>query len=456
MKDIQLERLVKKEEERQKNGIDLIPSENHASSYVRSFLSSVFGNKYSEGYPKKRYYGGNEWVDDVELLAQKRAQKLFHVPFVNVQPYSGSPANLAVYLSVCKPGDTIMGQALTAGGHLTHGHPVSATGMFYKSIQYKVKNPHFAKASRGEQNSKVKNSIENDLFDYDEIKKLAETHRPKLIWVGATAYPLIFHYDRFAEIADEIGCYLAADISHVAGLIAAGVHPSPAEHTHIITTTTHKTLRGPRGALIMVTHKGLKKDPELGDKINKAVFPGLQGGPHDHQTAAIAAALHEAAQPSFATYGRQIVKNTRILAQTLIHGGLNLVGGGTENHLILVDLSPTHGPGTGVFAQKALDAVRLTVNKNTVPGEPSSPFYPSGIRLGTPAATTRCMKEHEMEAIGKIIGKTLHEIKKYKLPHEKTKRIAYLAHFEKEIRFSKTLKKLATKVRAIAIRFPIP
>lgn len=446
MKDIALERLVKKEEERQKNGIELIPSENHASSYVRSFLSSVFGNKYSEGYPKKRYYGGNEWVDDVELLAQTRAQQLFDVPFVNVQPYSGSPANLAVYLSVCSPGDTIMGQALTAGGHLTHGHPVSATGMFYKSVQYGIKNLKSKKIS----------SSDKDLFDYDEIRKLARTHRPKLIWVGATAYPLIFHYDRFAEIADEIGCYLAADISHVAGLIAAGAHPSPAKETHIITTTTHKTLRGPRGALIMVTHKGLKKDPELGDKINRAVFPGLQGGPHDHQTAAIAAALHEAAQPSFVSYGRQIVKNARVLGQTLMQEGLSLVGGGTENHLILIDLSPTHGPCSGVFAQKALDAVCLTVNKNTVPGEPSSPFYPSGIRLGTPAPTTRGMKEREMEAIGKIIGKTLHEIKKYKLPHEKTKRIPYLTDCEKEIRSNKTLKKYAHEVRSIAMKFPIP
>lgn len=438
--------LVKKEEKRQKEGIELIPSENYASSAVRQVLSSYFVNKYSEGYPKKRYYGGNENVDQVEVIAQERAKKLFKVPYVNVQPYSGSPANLAVCLAVCRPGETIMGQALIAGGHLTHGHNVSATGIYYKTVQYGLLS----------ENGKKKLKTEKDLFDYEEIRRLAVKHKPKLIWVGATAYPLIFHYDKFAKIADEIGAYLVADIAHVAGLIAGGVHPSPVPYVHIVTTTTHKTLRGPRGAMIMVTDKGLKKDPDLAKKIDKAVFPGLQGGPHDNQTAAIAVALYEAMQPSFKSYARQIIKNSTILAKELIKGGLTLVGGGSENHLILVDLMPSHGAGAGVFAQKALDLVGLTLNKNTVPGESSSPFYPSGIRLGTPAATTRGMKEKEMKFIAKIIIQVLEKIKKYHLPKEKEKRSDYIADFLREISRDKEFKKMREEVKKTAVRFPIP
>src|SRR3989344_2989664 len=261
--DKQIYTLIKKEEKRQKEGIELIPSENYASKHVRIPLSSPFVNKYSEGYPQKRYYGGNEIVDDVDLLAQERAKKIFRVVHANVQPYSGSPANFAVYLATCKPGDTIMGQALVAGGHLTHGHMVSATGIFFNSVQYGV----------------MTEAKDGNLFDYAEIRRLAKKHKPRLIWVGATAYPLKFNYKKFAEIADEVGAYLAADIAHVAGLIAGKAHPSPVPFVHIVTTTTHKTLRGPRGAMIMVTNKGLKKDPELGDKINKADFQGLHGGP---------------------------------------------------------------------------------------------------------------------------------------------------------------------------------
>ena len=275
MIDKTLQGLVKEEKKRQKEGIELIPSENFASASVRSYLSTEFVNKYSEGYPGKRYYGGNEVVDKVEILAQERAKKLFNVPFVNVQPYSGSPANLAVYLAVCKPGDSIMGQGLTAGGHLTHGHPVSATGIFYESHQYGV------------------DPTSSDLFNYDDILKLALLHKPKLIWVGATAHPLIFDYKKFSDIAQKVGAVLAADISHIAGLIVGGVHPSPVPYVHIVTSTTHKTLRGPRGAMIMVTKKGLEAYPDLPDRINKAVFPGLQGGPHDNQTAAIAAAYFD-------------------------------------------------------------------------------------------------------------------------------------------------------------------
>lgn len=442
MFDKKIYQLIRKEEKRQREGIELIPSENYASAGVRQALSSYFVNKYSEGYPKKRYYGGNENVDEVEILAQERAKKIFKVPFVNAQPYSGSPANLAVCLATCDPGDVIMGQALTAGGHLTHGHSVSATGIFYKSVQYSLK------ASSSKSN--------NDLFDYHQIRLLAKQYKPKLIWVGATAYPLQFHYEKFAQIADEVGAYLAADIAHIAGLIVGRVHPSPVAHVHIITTTTHKTLRGPRGAMIMVTEKGLKKDPELSDKINRAVFPGLQGGPHDNQTAAIATALYEAMQPSFKKYAAQIVKNAKTLAEVLIEGGLSLIGGGTENHLILIDLTPLLGPGTGVFAQKALDLIGLTVNKNTVPNEQSSPFYPSGIRLGTPAATTREMKEKEMEFIGKLVLKVIKLIQPYQLPKDKEKRKDYILKFEKEIKQKKEIKKLRNEVKKLASRFSIP
>ncbi len=469
MKDTKIYNLIKKEEKRQKEGIELIPSENYASANVRKVLSSVFVNKYSEGYPGKRYYGGNEVVDEMERLAQERVKKLFGVPFANVQPYSGSPANLAVYLATCQPGDVIMGQALTAGGHLTHGHKVSATGIFYKSVQYSLKNiavggrfrraPDSAQLKRaltGRKNMTESTAIANDLFDYDEILRLAKEYRPRLIWVGATAYPLKFNYEKFAKIADEVGAYLAADIAHVAGLIAGGAHPSPVPHVHIVTTTTHKTLRGPRGALIMVTKKGLIKDPELAEKINKAVFPGLQGGPHDNQTAAIAMALYEAAQPSFKHYAQQIVKNAKALAKVLTEGELYLVGGGSENHLILVDLSSTHGPGAGVFAQKALDFVGLTLNKNTVPGEPFSPFYPSGIRLGTPAATTRGMKEKEMKFIGETILKVLNLIKCYHLPPNKDTRREYIKTFEKKMKMNEQIKKLRNEVKKLAVKFPIP
>ncbi len=441
MQDKQIYNLIEKEEIRQKEGVELIPSENYASTHVRTALSSALVNKYSEGYPGKRYYGGNEIIDDVEIIARERAKELFGVEHANVQPYSGSPANLAVYLATCQPRDTVMGQALVAGGHLTHGHMVSATGIFFNSVQYGVL-PEVTK--------------DGDLFDYDEIRKLVQKHKPKLIWVGATAYPLQFKYEKFAKIADEVGAYLAADIAHVAGLIAGGAHPSPVPHVHIVTTTTHKTLRGPRGAMIMVTKKGLEKDPELPKKIDKAVFPGLQGGPHDNQTAAIAIALYEAMQPSFKEYAHQVVKNAKTLAKTLVDHGFKVVGNTSENHLVLVDLSPTHGPGAGYFAEYALDHVGLTLNKNTVPGEPGSPFYPSGIRLGTPAATTRGMKEKEMVFIGNVMNKVLDRVKKYKLPADKTARKEYFKKFKSEIDKDRHLKGIREKVTQMVLPFPIP
>jgi len=438
MIDKQLLELVKSEKKRQKEGIELIPSENFASASVRSYLSTEFVNKYSEGYPGKRYYGGNEVVDQVERLAQERAKKLFGVPYVNVQPYSGSPANLAVYLAVCKPGDSIMGQGLTAGGHLTHGHNVSATGIFYVSHQYGV------------------DPKSKDLFDYDAILKLAMEHKPKLIWVGATAHPLQFNYKKFSEIAEKVGAVLAADISHIAGLIVGGAHPSPVPYVHIVTTTTHKTLRGPRGAMIMVTQKGLDAYPDLPDRINKAVFPGLQGGPHDNQTLAIAAALAEASTKQFAVYANQIVKNSVALADELKKQGLTLVGGTSQNHLILVDLTPLMGPGAGIFMQKALDAVGLTLNKNTVPGELSSPFYPSGVRLGTPAATSRGMKVSDMKRIGGFIGRVLAEIKDYRLPGDKESRLLLFKKYDAVLAKNPAIKKIRAEVRIMAKGFLLP
>lgn len=438
MKDKKILNLIKKEEKRQKEGIELIPSENYASRAVKKVLSSCFINKYSEGYPKRRYYGGNEVVDEMEVLCQERAKKLFKVPFVNVQPYSGSPANLAVYLAVCQPGDVVVGQALTAGGHLTHGHKVSATGIYYKAIQYGV-DPKKEK-----------------LLNYDEIRSLVKKYKPRLIWVGATAYPLKFEYEKFAEIADEVGAYLAADIAHVSGLIVGGVHPTPVPYVHIVTTTTHKTLRGPRGAMIMVTEKGLKKDPDLPNKINKAVFPGLQGGPHDNQTAALAVALYEASTVEFKKYAHQVVKNAQMLARILNEGGLDLVGGGTENHLILVDLSETLGVGNGIFAEKALDMVGLTVNKNTVPEEKSSPFYPSGIRIGTPAATTRGMKEKEMKFIGKAILDVINILKEFKIPTDKEEKKEFVSKLIKELSEREEIKLLRKKIKQMALKFPLP
>ncbi len=442
MKDKKVLFFILKERKRQREGIELIPSENYASKEVKKVLSSEFVNKYSEGYPGKRYYGGNEWVDEIEKLAQERAKRLFNVEYVNVQPYSGSPANLAVHMALCKPGEVIMGQTLTSGGHLTHGHHVSASGIFFKAYQYGLKK-------KGVYQDK-------DLFDYNEIEKLVSKVKPKAIWVGTSAYPLIINYKKFYEIAEKVNAYLVADIAHIAGLIVAGVHPSPVPYVHVITTTTHKTLRGPRGAMIMITKKGLKKDPDLPKKIDSAVFPGLQGGPHDNQTAAIAVALYEASQPSFKRYVLQIVKNAKKLAEVLREGGLQLVGGGTDNHLILVNLTNILGPGAGIFVQKALDKIGLTVNKNTVPDETSSPFYPSGIRLGTPAATSRGMKEKEMEFIGKKILEVIDLLKKYRLPKENQERVKYIANFEREISQNKILKRMRLEVKKVALKFAIP
>jgi glycine hydroxymethyltransferase len=434
--DAELYGMIKSEEHRQKFGLELIPSENYTSEAVMQAMGSTLTNKYSEGYPGKRYYGGNEFIDNIERLAQKRARELFKVPHVNVQAYSGSPANLAVYLATCNPGETIMGLNLLDGGHLTHGWKVSATGVFYKSVPYHVK--------------------EDGRIDVDEAWALAKEHKPKLFWAGATAYSYEYDYAKLAEIADSVGAYFAADIAHVAGLIAAGVHADAVPHSHIVTTTTHKTLRGPRGGMIMVTEKGLQKDAELAEKIDRAIFPGLQGGPHDHQTAAIAIALKEAATQEFKNYGKQIVANAKVLAATLLKNGMSLVGGGTENHLILLDLVPILGPGGGVLAQNALEAAGMTANKNTIPKDPSSPFYPSGVRLGSPALTTRGMKEAEMEKVGIWIAKVIKEISSYRLPTNKEERQAYLLKFSEEIKKNSAIQQSRKEIEEFCAKFPVP
>lgn len=424
---------IKAELERKRTGLEMIPSENFTSEAVLQALGSILTDKYSEGYPGKRYYGGNEIIDKVENLAMDRAKSLFGVPHANVQAYSGSPANLAVYIATCENGDPIMGQYLYDGGHMTHGWKLSITSRFFKSIPYHVRPDGY--------------------IDIEEVRRLAEENKPKLMWVGATAYPRPLPFKEFAEIAESVGAYLAADISHVSGLVLAGAHESPVNYAHIITTTTHKTLRGPRGALIMVTQKGLDKDPELAQKIDKAIIPGFQGGPHNHQTAAIAIALKEAAKPQFKEYGFQVVKNAKALAEELMSNGIKLVSGGTENHLILVDLT-AFGKGFGVFAQDALDVAGITVNKNTIPGDPSSPFYPSGIRMGTPPITTRGMKEPEMKLIGRFISEAINEVKNYSLPEKET-RAAYLANFEEEIRKNERLKAIRKQVYELCQKFPV-
>ena len=432
--DSKIFELIEKETDRQENGLEMIPSENHSSKAVREALGSVFTDKYSEGYPKKRYYGGNQFVDDVEILAQERAKKLFGVEHVNVQPYSGSPANQAVYFAVCKVGDSIMGQNLVAGGHLTHGWKVNFSGINYDSHQYEVG--------------------EDGYIDIEEVRKLALEHKPKLLWCGATAYPREFPFEEMSKIAEEVGAYFATDIAHIAGLVAGGAHKSPAEYADIITTTTHKTLRGPRGAMIMITKKGLEKDPDLAKKIDKAIFPGLQGGPHDHQTAAIAVALGEALKPEFKEYAHQIVKNSKALAESLMEEGIKLVTNGSENHLLLIDLTP-FGKGKGLYGQEALEKAGITVNKNTIPKEPASPFYPSGVRLGTPAITSRGMKEAEMKQIGKIMAKAIKKGCEFDFPDDKEQRKGAIEKFHEETDKDNEIKELRKEVLELCKKFPL-
>jgi glycine hydroxymethyltransferase len=363
--------LIEDEARRQFEKIRLIPSENYASVAVLEACGSVLNNKYSEGYPGRRYYEGQQFIDQIETIARERAKALFGVEHANVQPYSGSPANLAVYLAFLQPGDTVMGMALPMGGHLTHGWSVSATGKWFHAVQYGVRP-------------------ETGRVDLDQVRDLAVAQRPKVIFCGGTAIPRTIDFPAFATIAEEAGAILVADIAHIAGLIAGGAHPSPVGYAPVITTTTHKTLRGPRGAMIMST-------AEYASPLDKAVFPGLQGGPHNHTTAAIAVALHEAAQPEFRTYAHQVVSNAQALAAALTERGYDLVSGGTDNHLILMDL--TSKGIAGKPAAKALDRAGIELNYNTVPFDPRKPFDPSGVRLGTPSVTTRGLREEHMPQI---------------------------------------------------------
>jgi glycine hydroxymethyltransferase len=374
--DPEIATLIRKEAQRQHDKVRLIPSENYASRAVLEACGSVLANKYSEGYAGKRYYEGQQYIDEVELLAISRIKQLFGVEHANVQPYSGSPANFAVYFAFCKPGDPVMGMGLPSGGHLTHGWNVSVTGSYFKSHQYGVR--------KGDQ-----------LIDFDEVAKLAREHKPKLLWCGATAYPRLIDYDKFAEIAREVGAILVADIAHISGLIAGGAHPSPVGKAEIITSTTHKTLRGPRGGMILSTEKHRAA-------IDKAVFPGLQGGPHNSTTAAIAVAAKEASTPEFKRYAHAIVENAKAMAEGLLSRGISLVTGGTDNHLLLADLTPQGVPGK--VAAKALDRAGIVCNYNSIPFDTRKPFDPSGIRLGTPAITSRGMGKAEMRAIANFIA----------------------------------------------------
>jgi len=369
--DPEVAELIDAEARRQFEKIRLIPSENYVSEAVLEACGTVLTNKYSEGYPGRRYYEGQQFIDPIETLAARRAEALFGVDHANVQPYSGSPANLAVYLAFLQPGETVMGMALPMGGHLTHGWSVSATGKWFRSVQYGVR-------------------ADTGRVDLDQVHDLALAERPKLIFCGGTAIPRTIDFPAFAEIAAEAGAVLVADIAHIAGLVAGGAHPSPVGHAGVITTTTHKTLRGPRGAMIMTT-------AEHASRVDKAVFPGLQGGPHNHTTAAIAVALREAAQPAFTTYAHQVVANAKALAAALLERGYTLISGGTDNHLILIDLTPQGIAGKP--AARALDRAGIEVNYNTVPFDPRKPFDPSGIRIGTPAITTRGLGESHMAQV---------------------------------------------------------
>lgn len=378
-RDLEVWTIIKQEEERQASKIRLIASENYASHAVMEATGSVLTNKYSEGYPGRRYYQGQEHVDQIELLAQERAKKLFGVKYVNVQPYSGSPANLAVCFALLQPGDTIMGLHLPHGGHLTHGWKVNYSGVFYRSASYYLNDA--------------------GLFDYDAIEELAKEYRPKLIISGTSAYSRVIDWQRMTDIAHSVGAYSQADIAHIAGLIAGGEHPSPAGIVDVITTTTHKSLRGPRGAMIMTDSEDISK------KINRAIIPGLQGGPHNHTTAAIAVAMKEASTPEFRNYVRQIVANAQTLAEVLIDKGYRLISGGTDNHLMLIDMTSKNV--SGKQAAQALDLAGIVTNSNSIPNDPRKPFDPSGLRLGTPAVTSRGMRESEMRTIAEWIDRVV-------------------------------------------------
>ena len=386
--DIRIKEALEKEKLRQQNNIELIASENYASKDVMALQGSIFTNKYAEGYPGKRYYGGCINVDTVEDLAIEYVTKLFDCKYANVQPHSGSSANMAVYKALLNYGDKVMGMNLSHGGHLTHGHPINFSGLEYEIISYDV-------------------DPKTEMIDYDKLEQLALETKPKMIIAGGSAYSRIIDFKRFREIADKVGAYLMVDMAHIAGLVATGLHPSPIPYADVVTSTTHKTLRGPRGGIV------LTNDEEIAKKINKIVFPGIQGGPLMHVIAAKAECFYEALQPEFKTYQEQVLKNIKALAKILSDNGLRIISGGTDNHLILVDV--TSLGINGKEAEKLLDEVNITVNKNTIPFDKESPFKTSGIRLGSPAMTTRGLKEEDFEEIGHIIIDTFHNKDKEEL-----------------------------------------
>ena len=381
--DKEIYNAIIKEEKRQEEGIELIASENFVSKAVMEAAGSVFTNKYAEGYPEKRYYGGCRNADTVEKLAIERLKKLFGAKYANVQPHSGSQANMGVYIALLEPGDKILGMGLSSGGHLTHGYKINFSGKIYHGIEYGL-NP------------------ETEMLDYDTIRKLALENKPKMIVAGASAYSRIIDFKKFREIADESGAYLMVDMAHIAGLVAAGEHPSPMEYADVVTSTTHKTLKGPRGGIILTNNE------EIAQKVDRVVFPGIQGGPLMHIIAAKAVAFKEALSPEFKIYQKQVAKNARALSEELVKGGLRIVSGGTDNHLMLVDLRPKGV--TGKLAEEKLEEAGITCNKNAIPNDPEKPFITSGIRLGTPAITARGMKEEEAVKIGQMILKVLENI----------------------------------------------
>ena len=381
--DLEVYNAIVEEEKRQEEGIELIASENFVSKAVMEAAGSVFTNKYAEGYPEKRYYGGCANADTVEQLAIDRLKKIFGAKFANVQPHSGSQANMGVYVSLLEAGDKILGMGLSSGGHLTHGYKINFSGKNYVGIEYGL-NP------------------ETEMLDYDEIRRLAIQEKPQIIVAGASAYSRVIDFKKFREIADEVGAYLMVDMAHIAGLVAAGEHPNPMEYADIVTSTTHKTMRGPRGGIILTNNE------EIAKKIDKAIFPGIQGGPLMHIIAAKAVAFKEALSPEFKEYQKQVVKNAKAMADALVKGGLRIVSGGTDNHLMLVDLRPKGV--TGKMAEESLEKAGITCNKNSIPNDPEKPFITSGVRLGTPAITARGMKEDEAVQIAEMIIKVLENV----------------------------------------------
>ena len=404
--DQKIKDALEKEMKRQTNNVELIASENYVSKSVLELQGSIFTNKYAEGYSNKRYYGGCENVDIVETLAIEYLTKLFNVKFANVQPHSGSSANMAVYRALLEPGDKVLGLNLSHGGHLTHGNPVNFSGIDYKFIAYNL-NP------------------ETEMLDYEEIERIALTEKPRMIVAGASAYSRFIDFKKFREIADKVGALLFVDMAHIAGLVASGLHENPTLYADVVTSTTHKTLRGPRGGIILTNNE------EIAKKINKTIFPGIQGGPLMHVIAAKAQCFYEALQPEFKEYSRQVIKNAKVLAETLTEEGFRIISGGTDNHLMLVDVKNTFGI-TGKEAETILDDIHITVNKNTIPNETESPFKTSGIRLGSPAMTTRGLKEEEFRQIGRIIAKAIKNKDDAKIQEE-----------------------LASEVIALTDRFPI-